>query len=432
MSKQGRLNSLLLVMLTFLLTLLSTSLSYAGKKTVVWWTPYATPLYEPWSSWVSKAFMEANPDIELEVVPMSWMELNVRLLPSIARGNPPDTFQWMSWAGEIAEKGAVVAIDQFISNDPDVNPVDWFPGVWAATTYRGVTYGLPGETDSHVFYWNKNLFQQSGLDPEKPPRTWKEVNEYAEKLTEKRIDGSYKVLGFIPWVGGRDLIHYGWQKGGSFVDRATGDITALDPMIVEALEWEVSYADKYDIVKLKAFEQMERSVVSDIFALGNLAMANMGSFFWSHHDKYGPEVDYGMELMPTPLEGGRPYNITSPGILYMPLGGNNQEETYRFMSWYVRNAVLWWSLQVGDLVSRRDLVELPGITKNWKQVKAYEALKYSRPWPRTPVISILQHELNTARDEALFGSKSVERALERAQEKAQEEWLKIRMKFRGR
>ena len=182
---------------------------------------------------------------------------------------------------------------------------------------------------------------------------------------------------------------------------------------------------------LISFEQIGRSVVSDLFALDNLAMANMGNYLWSRHDKFGPDVVYGIGIMPTPKEGGKPHTISSPGVLYMPLGVKNREETYRFMSWYVRNAVLWWSLQVGDLVTRPDLVSLPGISKNWKQVKTYEALKYARPWPRTPVISILNRELNAARDDAIFGVKSAKEALETAQERAQAEWLNIKKKFTG-
>jgi len=412
--------------------LLLGSLSVAARKsTVIWWTPYATPFYEPWSSWVPKAFMEENPDIDLKVVPLSWGDLTSKLLPSIAGGNPPDTFQWMSWVGELAVKGAVLPIDKLVASDPNLNPKDWFPVIWAATTYRGATYGLPGETDAFVFYWNKNLFSKAGLDPEKPPRTWGEVDDYAEKLTQKGPDGKYKVIGFIPWVGGRDVIHYGWQNGGEFVDPTTGDITADAPKNVEALEWEVSYAKKYDITQIKSFEQQGQAIASDLFALDNLAMASMGSWLWSQHDQYGPNVVYGMGLLPTPKEGVQPYVITSPSVLFIPLGSKNPEAAYKFMSWYVRNAVLRWALQVGDLVTRPDLVNLPELKGNWKQAASYEALKYSKPWPRTPVMSLLDNELNYARDEAIYGKKTAKEALETAQARVQAEWLKIRKKFTG-
>lgn len=36
--------------------------------------------------------------------------------------------------------------------------------------------------------WNKEIFKECGLDPEKPPRTWDEVIEYALKIKEKNPD----------------------------------------------------------------------------------------------------------------------------------------------------------------------------------------------------------------------------------------------------
>lgn len=48
---------------------------------------------------------------------------------------------------------------------------------------KGKTYGLPSANYSLGLIYNRTLFQQAGLDPDKPPATWAEVREAAKKIT---------------------------------------------------------------------------------------------------------------------------------------------------------------------------------------------------------------------------------------------------------
>ena len=38
---------------------------------------------------------------------------------------------------------------------------------------------------SHYFYWDKDLYEEAGLDPENPPETFEEIIENAKLLTDK-------------------------------------------------------------------------------------------------------------------------------------------------------------------------------------------------------------------------------------------------------
>ncbi|MET7419617.1 extracellular solute-binding protein [Dactylosporangium sp. NPDC005555] len=48
---------------------------------------------------------------------------------------------------------------------------------------KGRTYGLPSANYSLGLIYNRTLFQQAGLDPDKPPTTWADVREAAKKIT---------------------------------------------------------------------------------------------------------------------------------------------------------------------------------------------------------------------------------------------------------
>lgn len=47
----------------------------------------------------------------------------------------------------------------------------------------GKVYGLPFANYSLGLVYNRDLFTQAGLDPDKPPTTWAEVREHAKKIT---------------------------------------------------------------------------------------------------------------------------------------------------------------------------------------------------------------------------------------------------------
>jgi DNA-binding CsgD family transcriptional regulator len=59
----------------------------------------------------------------------------------------------------------------------------FWPFTWEEATLDGAPYGLPYETDIRVLFYNKAVFKDGGLDPEKPPQTMDELWEYADKLT---------------------------------------------------------------------------------------------------------------------------------------------------------------------------------------------------------------------------------------------------------
>lgn len=64
----------------------------------------------------------------------------------------------------------------------------------------GGLYYVPWNATTQLMIYNKNLFKEAGLDPNKPPKTFEEFLETAEKISRlpKREDGS-KVYGTVFW-----------------------------------------------------------------------------------------------------------------------------------------------------------------------------------------------------------------------------------------
>jgi multiple sugar transport system substrate-binding protein len=96
-----------------------------------------------------------------------------------------------TYKGQLAEDGVIVDVTDWIERDKaEIKPDDFLPHIYDYyTLYDGRRYGLPYDGDSHVLFYNKEIFDRHGL---KPPATWDEYIGNAKTITEAESkDGIY-------------------------------------------------------------------------------------------------------------------------------------------------------------------------------------------------------------------------------------------------
>ena len=86
----------------------------------------------------------------------------------------------------------------------------------------GKLYGMPFNTSAPLLYYNKTMFKAAGLDPEKPPRTYAEVLDYAKKLTKKDANGKFQVAGYGISIYGWIFEQLGAPAGGLYLNNDNG------------------------------------------------------------------------------------------------------------------------------------------------------------------------------------------------------------------
>jgi sn-glycerol 3-phosphate transport system substrate-binding protein len=67
------------------------------------------------------------------------------------------------------------------------------------TTPEGKMLSMPFNSSTPVLYYNVAAFEKAGLDPDKPPKTWEEVAQYAKKLTAAGYPGGFSTA-WISWI----------------------------------------------------------------------------------------------------------------------------------------------------------------------------------------------------------------------------------------
>lgn len=122
--------------------------------------------------------------------------LDEQLASAFAAGDGPDLVLFSS-----ASRFTYGDYLQDISDIFDKTSLDKGDFIEAYTDYCSEgdsLYLVPMEIVGFYLYWNKDLFKDAGLDPEKGPESWDEYVEYAKKITnaEKNIYGSGLCYGY--------------------------------------------------------------------------------------------------------------------------------------------------------------------------------------------------------------------------------------------
>jgi sn-glycerol 3-phosphate transport system substrate-binding protein len=66
----------------------------------------------------------------------------------------------------------------------------FFPAFMANSLAEGKTWSVPFQRSTSIYFYNKAMFREAGLDPGKPPRTWAELVDAGKKLTRREGAGS--------------------------------------------------------------------------------------------------------------------------------------------------------------------------------------------------------------------------------------------------
>lgn len=404
----------------------------SGRETILEiWYPYggegSQVLEQYW-----KAFEDSHPDIGIRAVfAANDLATNAKLFTAIAAGNPPDV-TWVDGpqVAEWAARGALEPLDEFIAQAGITEDDFWAPS-WRQTIYGAKVWALTFSSDPNFgFFWNKDIFKEAGLDPEKPPQTIEEVDQYNEKLAV--VEGNrIERLGIIPWLvygSANSMFTWGWVFGGEFYDYEAKKVTANNPNVVKALEWMVSYAEKYGPEQISGFMAGFGTGEQHPFIQGKIAMAPLGPWELPNIKKYAPDLNYGITFMPTG-PGAEPHQAWVGGwTVGIPAGAKNKEAAFEFIKW----------LSTSDEATALSGTQVRGFP-GYKQSPYYEKIKDDpelKPFydilveakhqrPVMPAQAFYMGEVARAVDAAIYGEKTPQQALDEATTATQKELDRI-------
>src|ERR1700712_2922448 len=283
----------------------------ADRATVLTvWYPYTDPNWEK----VWKGYEDSQQQTGIKAVfAANDTTANAKFFTAVASGTPPDAV-WVDGpqVAEWAARGVLEPLDDLIGA-AGIKADDFWAPSWNQTVYNGKVWALTRSSDANFgFYWNKDVFKEVGLDPEKPPTTIVEMDQMNDKIA-KITDGHIERLGYIPWIvygSSNSMFTWGWVFGGNFYDADSKKITANDPKIVNALQWMTDFAKKYDPTQISGFIPGMTSPGGENgpFPKRKIAMSPGGPWEISPLKTYAPDLPYGITFVPQGPDGAKAHS----------------------------------------------------------------------------------------------------------------------------
>ncbi|AKI97525.1 ABC transporter substrate-binding protein [Kosmotoga pacifica] len=145
----------------------------------------------------AEKFNATHPGIEVVVqYTGSYRDTLNKLIAAVQAGVAPHVVQIFDVGTQIMVDGGIaVPVGDLIANDPTFDIGKFLPQVLSYYRINGKLYSMPFNSSNAILYYNKTLFKQAGLDPNKPPRTFEEFKEVARQIT-KAFEGNVVGFGF--------------------------------------------------------------------------------------------------------------------------------------------------------------------------------------------------------------------------------------------
>lgn len=286
-------------------------------------------------------FNESQEEIHLRPIGLPFLEIEQKFLTAVVGGIPPDLFEYFGSVAQWSTRGALMPLDGFMERD-GFNRDAIFPALWDEMVWEGRTYAIPTGTSSEAFYWNKEHFREAGLDPERPPETWEELEEYAVLLTEYQPDGSIGQAGYIPgyWsaLGAPLFLNWAVQKGARFLSEDGTRVMLAERPNIEALEWEGNLFERLGRQELISRRASFGYGSQHGFLGGQLSMIVQKSSFVQEIEMFAPGLDYGVAPIPVPEQGTRGV-VAGPVWIGIPAGAENPELAWEYIKFYTSSEV---------------------------------------------------------------------------------------------
>lgn len=366
-----------------------------------------------------REFEREHPDIRVTpVFGGSYAENQAKVLAAIKAGNPPDTAILLSTElFTLLHLDAIEPFESLLVGDQEGRALveDIFPAFMANSMLDGKVWSIPFQRSTPIMYYNKQAFEEAGLDPEKPPQTWEELLEFGARLTKK--DGSGRVV-----------------RWGVQIPEETWGIWMLEGLTIQAggMLWDpngrgcvVLFDSQYVADSLRFLTELKKrgasppeivrwSTTPNDFVAGRVAIMyhSTGSLGFVRQNARFP---FGTAFQARKVR----YGVPTGGANFYIFKGQDpvkRQATWRFIKWMTRpEMVARWSIDSGYVATRRSAWDLP-MMKEYVQrvpqaVTARDQLAYAKPelsvYNRQEVHVVIER----AMADVLLGSRALAEAL---------------------
>lgn len=246
----------------------------AKPVTIKFWGGWTGPDGDTMRGIVEK-YMSENKNVTIEFESQQWTPLFTKFLADASAGDAPQILAMRPMElGQFIELGV---LDDSFASTIGINNDDYSTAAIEGTMFDGKQYGIPLDQHMHGLYYNKELFEKSGIT--EIPKTGEELIKVAQKLTIDKNGKNITEVGFdksniVQYGFGFNINHHiGFQLSALLSQQGdipfTKDMEKVDfndDKAIKALQFLQDFVYKYGVTPVG-----EKSPIDDFIA-GKVAM----------------------------------------------------------------------------------------------------------------------------------------------------------------
>ncbi|QFU84777.1 ABC transporter substrate-binding protein [Natronorubrum aibiense] len=317
-------------------------------STIEFWTLFAGGDGDAMEAMVD-AFNDEHDDFQISRERQPFEQYYDSLFTSMTGGTPPDLAVFHT--NELQRfVDTLTPLDDRIESETESAYVE---SIWNETALDGSHVALPLDTHPNALYYNKDIFEEAGLDPDSPPTNFEELQHAADEITANTDAQAFNPEPYGQFYS-RQFAAWLKSVGSDFLNE---DATAAAFDNDEALELVEFYADIAD-----AYGWDEPDASNDrgnrAFRAGDLAMTIDGTWFYGVLRE--AEYDWGMTKPFVAPGATEQYTWANSHALAVPANNSRSDElteaAVRAAEWLTQNSAEWGTV-AGHMPASNDVLD---------------------------------------------------------------------------
>ena len=385
-----------------------------GPRTEAQFLNEAVGSKEEGRTYLLAAFNAANDQIHVNHEGYGGADtVHQKFLTSLSGGVTPDLYHnEANYIPGYVEMDALTDLGPYLEASTRISKADILPHPLDLCTYEGKIYGIPFWQDAVQLYYNKDLLQQAGLDPEAPPRDWPALAAAAKAIVKRDSSGKLEVAGLAldSWSIIRvfQAALYGW--GGTMLSadgkksafnsaEGAGALQTLVDLILKDKLGEVGWGSEFEDTPDEPFIAGKQGFMFDVPAAAKRIQRNRPEF-----------QNWGTVGLPAGPKGFA--EVSRPPALMIPKSAKNKDQAWRVIEYWLDTKVMVrWALDILRAPTTVSASADEALGQSKVVSSLVESLKNTVDTPKTKHWAELFDTLGAELELALGGTKTPEQAL---------------------
>lgn len=338
--------------------------SDSDEVTITYWQ-YTFPSKVDEIDKLIEKFEDEHPNIKVEAQDFPYDQYNDKITAAMHANKAPDILNiFYGWIPNFVKLDYIQPIPEDFMSNEEIE--EFYVPMIQSSKWDDKYYTLPIAVRSLALFWNKDLFEAAGLDPEQPPVTWDELVDVGIQTTKRGADDRYEQAGFA-WnisAQGQHVIpqvlirQYGIDP---YSEDQKEVLWNAKPEGAEAFKFWIDMTTEH---KIGDADFMQTPVTS--FSSGKTAMVIDGSFNIAAY-KESNDFDWGVTTLPVREEGGLESNFGSywTNAISKDVSGKQLEASQKFLAFLISEETQKsWLENVGELPAAASLADDEEITSD--------------------------------------------------------------------